>query len=45
MPQIEGAALFKHPISAIGVTAEIAEKSEEQLLSVHRKQFWALLLC
>lgn len=36
---------LRHPISAIGVTAEIAEKSEEQVLSVHRKQFWALLLC
>lgn len=36
---------LRHPISAIGVTAEIAEKSEEQVLSVHRRQFWALLLC
>lgn len=33
---------LRHPISAIGVSAEIAEKSEELLLSVHRKQFWAL---
>lgn len=32
---------MRHPISAIGVTAETAEKCEELLLSVHRKQFWA----
>lgn len=36
---------LRHPVSAVGVTAEIGAKSEELLLSVHRKQFWALLLC